>query len=309
MNVPEEDKFESYIFLLEDFDARYVRHMWDITAEVSAVANFLREVNKTRSEKRAAIEVSPVEVWLHSQPAARRAFKALYGARRLPLQHGPKDEIEWATLLINGTHRIRTRSDYTDSYFMEKYRTPEDWAKFIDEVNSDEAKLRRLITRCDRIARNNFGGYRIGIAKAFFDYFYTKRYLQLATEAKQAPKAALTVLNAIETLFSQARDYEFLKLGNVPRHSLERIARTAQRYIDRHADIKYPVRRLDGTARERVLAYDLWTCFVNHFKSNKANAIFYFLGYEGVKNDLDLRAIERMTSEWSRCNSLKSGSS
>jgi hypothetical protein len=132
------------------------------------------------------------------------------------------------------------------------------------------------------------------------DYFYTDRARQLADEGKRQVEIATSVLGAIKVVQDAHERYEFISQRGAPggTRGLDRLRKELEVFLAESEQSKPPVKRMDNTARERVLAYDIWRTFRRVFRSNKSKAIYYLLNFDGVQNPPDSRNLERWVADW-----------
>lgn len=149
-----------------------------------------------------------------------------------------------------------------------------------------------------------------GIYGAFYTYFYTdkwKNVTYLALESKaivMQANHALANLIRLEVL-NEFNDRNAFIGKNSVGHSINRIKYALDEFLKDEDFFYVPIKRNDATLKERGLVYDLSTVFRRKYKSNKAKAIYSFLMIEGIENNLELRTIERLLSNWKEVRSAR----
>ncbi len=309
MAIPTENEFLEYIALAKDYNASEIRG--DFASSVllerfgpnyEAVTHFIQSAQQVMCRKESVISASPVTKWMNDQAAAKKAYKALWGGRE---PKWPTDAPETiAARLISRACVIRTEEYFTvyrsEESFMKHYPSAEAIKAELEDWNSLAKQLSRIRRGCEFWARWNCLQTSLGIATAFHAYFYTDRYKDLVNNARRHPELTSTLSQSIEFILTNLADGNNLDitLSSNVRRQLERIAEQLKTHQENGLEPVVPIRRLDSTARERVLAYDLWKCFRTSTGANKTKAIHLFLELKGESPDIDFRGLQRMVLEW-----------
>ena len=275
------------------------------TLNEGSFTELMCELDEVRRKHWDEMGATAVMGWMDSHPTSSRAFSALIGNKKAK----PQDiKLVAATLWARATD-ARTAEDFADSPLFAS-KSPADRAEIVATSNLSWSVSRRLNASLHSQNVQRFQMIMRDVATAFRDYFHSDRYLRMAEEARCAKARVQSVRDAIGVIL-EAEDASVLlpiRTGDMGRRVLQRLDASLSEYVSETRALAMPVRRLDATARERALAYDLWACFFARQRSSKAKAIYYFMEFEGVERPIDLRSLERMTAEWKAGSVRKTGS-
>lgn len=256
------------------------------------------ELNRSYRLKRefvASVDTHSVVKWIEGNPTCSRAWASLYG-RRSANQSNSYDAHTHARRLIELATRPWTRSDL---YWMrgESSEITADTAiqQSVDRANTDEAKARRVHSAIKRAFNwDPLNDYR-KISLALMSYFYEDSYRKYTGKTAESQSAAKALLASISQL---SVDELWLQSG-VQRFAV-RVPLRAIRELEVAATNKSnpAIKKIDGTAPERGLAFELWSEFSRRFRTNKITSIYNFLQFEGITNPPDSRSLERWVKDW-----------
>lgn len=292
MAIPTELEFKSYADTVKPSSlAKQMDSIGHIDAyDKAVIKQFIDAVITARSRFSNLAFDSPVGAWIEKQPTAGRAYAALHGKRK---SIGASED--YADALISHAARVRTVSEYRE-WSMYRELSEAELLEKVERWNEKEAIERRMRDSLNRFKNFNPWKEELGIAQSFSDYFYTDRYKTLATEGQSSKAEAIKIKEAISTLRAAMEERSIL-----PQLSSLRIPKSFEADLDSviqaHPEC-LPIRRLDNTARERCLAFDLWRTFISATGKGKPRAIWYFMEFEGVKNQADMRELERRSKRW-----------
>ena len=137
------------------------------------------------------------------------------------------------------------------------------------------------------------------IYNAFYTYFYSEKWVEIATLAPLAKEYINQTNKALGNFLKLSVLNEFAGLNPIQIRDITRVKESLDLLLKENRIIFHPpVTRKDKTLKERGLVYDLSKIFRRHFRSNKAKAIYSFLELDGVENSLELRTIDRLLNKW-----------
>lgn len=146
----------------------------------------------------------------------------------------------------------------------------------------------------------------LGLLWALREYHYEPqriaRYLAAKKEILKLHKIAMRGINALEEIISIVKEHS----GEPPiKSTIYNPQRLLQRATDDWRLSELPIKRVDRTAPERLLAFRIWQV-LRHLSPNKTSRIIQsVLLSEGVINQIDDRAVERMCAEFKRSGGVK----
>lgn len=137
-----------------------------------------------------------------------------------------------------------------------------------------------------------------GVFTSLRNYYYTNRWADLVAENKSKITKLKSALDALESLRSLTTDLIApTSLGMGPK-SYARMRFTIENKIKADVASIYPVERNDKTARERVLAYDLYLNNEREFNEPKTSIIHCLMNLDGIENKIGQRALDGLISKW-----------
>lgn len=258
------------------------------------VEHFLRGVIELREKHFRALSKYAVPKWINAQPTGSRAYRALYRKKTKNIF-----SVEpYARNLVARATRIRTAEEFKINACPSEKRTEKEVASWVERQNSVHEIERRIRSYCSYFANWNPVAVESGIASAFRDYFYAERSKRLAKDGKDSLEFAKNLLSMITAIRSAEGANVFVPVGPTPIRYLDSTEKQLNDFISRFNPQALPIRRIDATAKERALAFDLWRCFYGAVRSGKPKAIAYMMEFEGVSQPIDVRTLERMTADW-----------
>ena len=126
----------------------------------------------------------------------------------------------------------------------------------------------------------------------FRDYFFGDGLENILAVRKQIEALAKTAMEGMEAATKLA------ELAQRPATSAKRLTETIQRNI-RICEARSPIKRFDATAKERHLAYRFWRGHKALFSEAKPRAIYRLLMVDGIKHQIDERALARLVKSFS----------
>jgi hypothetical protein len=163
-------------------------------------------------------------------------------------------------------------------------------------------KTRRVLQRMFGPARN--AEWQQAITQALIEYHYTNNHLQISNAYRGIPKfrneaqQALTnlIIRYNEVFGSDEKD-EFSRSRYI-RHSLQYFLSTLEDRLPDGIEDRYPIKRSDSTAKERLFIYRMCMAHLTHYRLAYPDAISYLMEIEGFENILDLRRIEKLCAQF-----------
>lgn len=277
--------------------------VWSNVLDVHLLASFLADYYKSLERLNDEIQQLPLSIWLEKSSAGKRAWRAVLGK-----MHDFNDEFdpekrasEQAERLLKHASVPRTMENRGELWGWRPKSDVELMAE-LAHVNSPETIAWRLERGLKRHTSYNWLALEHGIAKAFDGYFYTDAYKKYVQKLDAKKAIAAKLLAAMDTL---EKDDFWAACGlATPGKRYEQPRRRINAFLEGSAGLKSPIGRIDGTVRERALAFELWKLFRHHFQANKTNGIFNFLLFDGIENPpTSEKPVEGWVKAW------KSGSS
>jgi|GEM_PF-3543158 len=255
-------------------------------------AYVLQVVTECRAEnERQLAETSKMAAleWLDKNSTSSRAWSALWGSRN-KREYSVQDHAERILASVN---EARTPEYYSGNAW--RNLTPEALAERMAHDNGTTGRINRLRRALSRVAQfDPLSSARV-VALAFHGYFYGDSYRKYYGRADERKGEARELMAAIKRI----EDPERWRRCGLEIPSL-RISRTALLDLEDVVANKVnpAIKKMDETAPERALAFELWSHFQRTYRANKTTAIYNFLQFEGVKNPPDPRGVERWIKDW-----------
>lgn len=310
MATPSQQDFVDFAIALAEGERRFEESVFALTTGMPLdelnFTDVMCELEQMERKHWDDMGVTKASAWIFSHPTSDRAFTALSGKKKIAV----RDIRKCAAASWERATRLRTIEDIAGLHSFAN-KTQSERMEIVADSNTQWAVSRRLRCSIKVHFPQKFSALMRDVARAFSDYFYSDKYRRMAAEARSATARVQSVRNAIRVIL-KAEDASVLvpiRTSAMGRKSLERLDATLLEFVSGCAAQAMPVRRLDATARERVLAHDLWACFFARHKCSKAKAIYYFMEFQGVEQPMDLRSLERMTADWKAGAIRKTGSS
>ncbi|MEB1529867.1 hypothetical protein [Xanthomonas sp. WHRI 7945] len=306
MEIPSQSDFEDFIYKTQTPGFLITGYRRDQDFNLDLATTAIRSYRDGYKDFSFEVDLHPASIWLEkSSSASARAWASLFGKKHdNPGLHEYNPE-DYTHAMYRAASRKRTPDDYkgriplyidADEGVVYRELTPGEIEEKIALANTENEIQRRFNYRINAfLAFNPFDTSR-GVASAFLGYFYTDAYKRHYVKAAERKAAAVALRDAIKTLGDE-RLWDLCGLQwSVRSPSRSRID-AIEKIIS--SDVRSPIRKLDGTVRERALAFELWSIFQRQFRANKVTAIFNFLLFDGVKNPPDSpRSIEKWVKEW-----------
>ena len=290
MGVPGKDAFSRYVM---ELDVPILDAMIDIEAVarggVSAVTDMLEHQKRAFAVLRGREEPLEVGRWFQANATAKRAWAALFRHKEAT----QPTVAEQAERLFVSCYRIRTADDFTAA--KQWLRTDQTCEAYLAKHNTEAARLERLTRRLKSLANHRPYGVACDVARAFSGYFYEEAFRRYSAPPRKVRTAADELLRAWRCLNDAEKwtvagvNHRYLKM---PKTTLELLELSAG------GGAELAIKKLDATARERALAFELWSTARRTFRANKTTAIYNFLQFEGVQNAPDARSVERWVADW-----------
>ena len=291
MAVPSRAEFSSFVDALnvgmvDNADFRAIAE-----AGVTGITALIDEMVSSKRRLLAQHDAHHVGQWLHACPTSKRAWRSLYGRPRSP---PPISHREIAQRWIDFAFRDATEESYDK--LPEYLRVKRSCAAYLEEHNADTAKLARLERVIQRRATIRPFGVACEVAQAFSGYFYADSFLSYSATPRARKEAATELLAAWSTLTDESK-WQAAMVEPV-RVSLPKSALDGLRTVVSGSAQEWAIKKMDATARERALAFELWSVARRRFRANKTTAILNFLQFDGVENVPDARSVERWVADW-----------
>lgn len=279
MTIPSKESFEEFIELidwdkkarnLELSNGKIVEDILYVGKEAKVnqteLKSILKQVFDVSIELEKTIIEHEVSKWFHEQKNYQEAKESIYYRRKVNLMSLDEYFELYSTKILEAW---KINRGYNARRFMYFYFDPKNW--------SPSLMLAFL-------------------AEPFYYYFHTDKAEKLYTASINYKKIKKKYLNLIEE-FEKINEFNEFLFSGANRHFLGRADKFHADDI-RESDFCPPFKRNDKTIKERMLVYDLDVSLRKQFGRSKANATFYLLMLEGVQNNLESRAIERMLKQW-----------
>lgn len=290
MAIPSNAAFSEYIEILNvplggAADFQHVARVG-----VNGIADLVREMRRNDDDLRMKAGALEVGRWFDANATADRAWRALFG-RHLESPNPEPEEL--AERWIAFAFRDRTVEDYAKE--SEWIRSRQSCEEYLEERNTEAGKLARLTQGIRRRAMHRPYGVACDVARAFNGYFYGEAFLRYSVPPRSIKSAAADLLAAWKCLTDSAKweaaglEARYVRLSKIALTELETIAAGGS---------EPAIKKVDSTAPERALAFELWSLSRRMFRANRTTAIFNFLQFEGVKNAPDARSVERWVADW-----------
>jgi hypothetical protein len=192
--------------------------------------------------------------------------------------------------------RQRTSADYQVYARLRQDIEPEQ--RWLEIQNDPEQALRRLYRRGNYWAARDSFRLVSGLSEAYRRYFYTESFKRHAVKASQRSDAVRKLCEALDTLLDQSLwEMSGVEPPDLPGERASRRWSTLRDALSQPviSSRRSVIARLDETARERALAYELWRLFKRITKRNCSAAIYYYLQMDGVQNP---PAAKEKVEEW-----------
>lgn len=305
MKTPTREDFDHFISLTQDLRARVAKRLgenWQrkrtFATDDDEVRRVFVAIHEAMQELGQEIQASPVGKWF-DQKEAQTGLLRLQGVRKAR-QNQPvpmAEVIEHADRLFAAWTRPRTKEDYAGLTMRdvtpggEEVRRPytdEELEEVVDRANEVWSVEKRIESRLKALSSDH--PYLIfwrALANAFLGYFYTESYRRYSVKASDRQEAARKLLQA----FTAIQDPRLWDASGLTRPT--GIVRTRHDLTisalreSAGSDAKPLIKKVDDTAPERALIYELWSIFhpSNGRKYVHVNAaIFHFTNMPGIRN-------------------------
>lgn len=307
MQAPTQKAFEEFIGLTQQLPERVEQklgHGWLETNTFSTDRDLVRKVLlatfEALNEIRNDLAASDVGKWLE-QPSAQRAFLRLRGERKKKerdpttrdeiIAHADESFDRWTrrrTAKDFHLYQVTEAGDYGE--LLTRALTADEIDEKLERMNEGweierrvEGHLRRL-TSGHRTLK-----YDHGVAAAFLGYFYTDAHKRHSVKARTRQEAARKLLSAIAAINDQRLWQESgVSMQGFPSWGKSRREMTTESLKQSlHSAAKPLIKKMDATAPERALIYELWSLFhpVNGKGFVEVNAaVYHFANMTGVRN-------------------------
>jgi hypothetical protein len=257
------------------------------------------------------LESTPVYQWLREQDAYQKAHAVISKKRKLR-HSSPGDEAEDVADAYEECFRpraeIEVKADFHARQRVGFFDKGISWESIRDQQMKMEAcpenvrqgASRFLIQRLEHEPLE----WLLGAISAL-DRYYNQNSVDEGTK-QDAHNRAMRALAEIERLLVDVETAHTL-FDDPLTNGVERMHKFIERqrdYLNRGLRRTMPVGKRDSTLRERTLVWDLRNTFLRTLGKDCATAIAHLLTLPGVKNDLDLRTVNRHLSTWRKTTKL-----
>lgn len=252
---------------------------------VESLTEALNAIDENWRVRLAATKKTKVVKWIEAQPSCSRAWQAMFGkpvSREIDHQPRAASILEFAT-------RVRTADDFLDYKHSDQAKAAK-WANTPERVRSRVRLGLRSRLRCPIDVE-------IGVVIAFRDYLHTDRYDRIADEMADPGVKSSKMQRAIKELLESHSQFAPAMPPRL-RLQLTKYSDELGAYLDALSRLAPPIERRDATARERLLAFDLWQVMIRRLNANKTEAVYCFLEFEGVQGAIDRRSLQRLIAGW-----------
>ena len=309
MAVPSESDFQDYISTrrlffegVEKGAGLDINHL-SFDPTLAAFQALIRKIYDQQGVQIEELKKHIVSDWMEGQSTYGRLENALWGkAKSAAIDIDKHCEYSFSFITRRRTIEEIFGEQSRLAHLKELRYSKKEKADYVANINSPEQVFERLRRHVKhRLAFNPFLPY-IHISEALSDYYFSDKAQRMVLEAKNMQKVSQSVMDAIDVIVAAAEKHTVARCAIRSRCSsdLIRAKKELQRGMADSIKRKPIIQRMDGTAKERVLAYDLWNNFRRRFRSNKIKAIYYVMNFEGVANPPDNRNLERWVAEWAQ---------
>lgn len=306
MKRPTEQEFADYrkslTAKLVDGREAYRAKLAELEDDIEQVGRFLEEVADSNRALLPTIETHKVWLWIDAQRTSARAFQALAGKRRKtdPLTSR-------AQQIVDGARKLWTVERYKEAMPADLIakRSVAELKSRVEQMNRGEEVMGRIRRRCENYARWPFPALALGVAYAFESYFYSDRHKRVVVDAKSAVSYSRSLQRMIQELKSATSKNMFVSV-RINHYWLDIAERRLAEFEREFDPTRLPIRRLDETARERLLAFDLWQTFYAELRANRTKAISLMMEFDGVEKPIEMRTLERMAAGWKSSRASRS---
>lgn len=306
MKRPTEEDFDRFVGLTRDLEARVSQklgHNWwrgrSFAIERDQVRRVLLAAHEATLDLGEEIHSSKVGKWF-AQKDAQTAFMRIRGQRKPRPMKVPSSEevLANADRLFSQWTRRRTQEDYANFTVPDiaedgrKVRRPlreDEFTEYVERANDVWQVEKRIEFNLKRLIRDNSYLYLWrALAQAFNGYFYKEAFRRYSVKAKVRQDAADRLLRAL-TALSDERMWELSGVESQMVLALGARWRKAEDALraSLHSDSKPLIKKIDGTAPERALIYELWSMLhpINGTQCVYMSAAIYHLAnMPGIKN-------------------------
>ncbi len=244
--------------------------------------------------------------WLGSQDAFDRAYARAFSIRRRKAnENATAIQGDFRTRML---HRLREAAAMEDA--AKQTAREEDLMGYqfpgIYEHTRFGLRVRQAIGGPAKFYIEFVCGISAALAEYYFDPNAAK---EIATRKKRVDAVIAESLSALRTLKLTLGD-EFLgeaisalNYKGRPRtdfqlHQIDRQIELFSNLARAPAELAYPIARIDGTSRERLLVFRLYNLNRVQFRANKSEAIALLLQLEGIEAPMDGRTVERLCAKF-----------
>ncbi|NUZ07599.1 hypothetical protein [Piscinibacter koreensis] len=272
MTIPTAEQFSAWLALAAEIPRAYSGlpspPPINITKELGTA--YVIEAQRQLDVALAKLRELPADAWLQEQREFKRALERLRG--RKGGKQRPEESIE----------------EFASRYVEQRYAVA---ASAEDPAQAFRLDVLRYYEQPYK--HRPLGRWKYEVVNAFREYFYAAADSPalLLEAARAIGPAAKQLQSALGEYLAIARTLEAVGLPGTRIHGL----RTLQRGLESVTpSVYFPLSRVDGTARERLLVFRIW--FANRGLTGrpKTEAIIELMGIEGIQHQYDARTLERM---------------
>ena len=316
MTIPKKEQFDQFLVLAKGANAGHLVREFNseifLANDQTTAIDLLERANAFTTQQYRLMDEDPVMKWLVAQDAFNRAYDRTFSTRR----KRSKDSVAKPSndYLARTLHRLREAAAMPDAIKkMEEFSERRNLGWEFEPIFSWTFEYTRFGTR----VRQALGGkakfyvdFIVGIVPALIEYYFSPEAAkEIATKKKRIDTAIAEAAAAVSQLKAMLSD-EFLgeAINSLPGNL--KFSTSAQlRQIDRQialfsaleevpVDLAYPIARVDGTSRERLLVFRLYKFNRKQFMASKSEAICCLLQLEGINAPMDRRTVERLCAQF-----------
>ncbi len=303
MAIPTKEQFDESIDAIAKIRSNELRdEVSKLTLHEEAISALLKKHHEIISSKSEQARSLYAHNWLLSQQYGREAIdKYVKHREQKKIDKGYlEEEHEWVKNICRDitTEYVQQRIQEDPEYYKYRVRGHGTIEEYVAYCNTENEKTKRVINWLSWKIEQPRGKWLRGVFIALRNYHYTNRWINLVTEHKSRIAQLNAALDALEALRSLSSNLiEPTSLGMGPK-SYARMRFTIENQIRADVTSIYPVERNDKTARERVLAYDLYLNNEREFDEPKRSIIHCLMNLDGIENKIERRTLDSMLSKW-----------
>lgn len=267
--LPSEDEFKQFLTQGEwKPDNEWIFVLDSRKFNKADIRPILEGAYSKKAKFKSEILEHPVVLWFDEQPAVNKAFPI---RKSIPSLETPEQQLE--NLIISSENTYEANP----------------WSAC--------GSIKWQISRSPI-------GILFNLLRAFYAYLYTDHWKKMTERGRDYKKLLKATLNNIEELEAKQEQLKLLAAHSLDwKHRWENFLYFERQKAQLHQALEnenfmFPAQRLDKTARERVLVYDIADAMRQWYGKASPARISHLMALEGIENPLDARTIERLLSLW-----------